>query len=68
MPPILISGLINIETTVRVDGFPIPIYTQTGDPYQAIQKAVLFASYKIGESGAASGFLSDEALVALTTQ
>jgi ribokinase len=25
-PPILISGLINIETTVRVDGFPIPYF------------------------------------------
>jgi ribokinase len=25
-PPILISGLVNIETTVRVDGFPIPYF------------------------------------------
>lgn len=26
MPPILVSGLINLETTVRVDGFPIPYF------------------------------------------
>lgn len=26
LPPILISGLVNIETTVRVDGFPIPYF------------------------------------------
>lgn len=25
-PPILVSGLVNIETTVRVDGFPIPYF------------------------------------------
>ncbi len=26
LPPVLVSGLINIETTVRVDGFPIPYF------------------------------------------
>jgi acarbose 7IV-phosphotransferase len=33
-------------------------YSQTGDPYAALQQAVVFASYKIGESGAARGFLT----------
>jgi len=37
-------------------------YQQAGDPYEAIQKAVLFASHKIGEKGAAEGFLANEAL------
>lgn len=37
-------------------------YQQSGDPYVAIQKAVLFASYKIGEKGAAEGFLTNAAL------
>lgn len=33
------------------------VYNQTQDPYQAIQKAVVFAAYKIGVAGAAEGFL-----------
>ncbi len=37
-------------------------YHKTDDPYQAIQKAIYFASYKIGEAGAAHGFLSESAL------
>jgi ribokinase len=37
-------------------------YAHTGDPYEAIRKAVLFACYKIGEKGAAEGFLSAEDL------
>jgi ribokinase len=37
-------------------------YVGSGDPYESIQKAVVFASYKIGEKGAAEGFLSHEAL------
>ncbi len=35
----------------------IHFYLQSGDPYEAVQKAVVFASYKIGETGAAEGFL-----------
>jgi ribokinase len=38
------------------------VYTQTGDPYLAIRKAVVFASYKIGVAGAAEGFLDGERL------
>ncbi len=36
-------------------------YTRRGDPYTALEAALVFASYKIGEKGAAEGFLpSDE--------
>lgn len=52
MGRILLSGLINIETTLRVDSFP----------YEAIRKAVIFASYKIGTSGAAEGFIAADQL------
>ncbi len=37
-------------------------YTRTRDPHAAIEKAVVFASYKIGEKGAAQGFLNAEEL------
>jgi acarbose 7IV-phosphotransferase len=33
-------------------------YQRTKDPYQAIRAANIFASYKIGENGAAEGFLT----------
>lgn len=38
------------------------VYAQTHDPYQAIKYAILFASYKIGTTGAAAGFLTAEEL------
>lgn len=38
------------------------VYAQTDDPYLAIRKAVVFASYKIGAAGAAEGFLDGEGL------
>lgn len=34
------------------------LYAQSGDPYDALRQAMVFASYKIGESGAADGFLT----------
>ena len=37
-------------------------YLYSGDPYEAIQKAVVFASHKIGEKGAAEGFLDRDGL------
>ncbi len=40
----------------------VHIYQQTGDPYQAIRKAIIFASYKIGTSGAAEGFMNSNQL------
>ena len=40
----------------------IHFYHKTKDPYYAIELAAIFASYKIGENGGASGFLSEEKL------
>ena len=40
-------------------------YVATGDPYAALQRAVVFASYKIGETSASQGFLDEAALVRL---
>ena len=37
-------------------------YVESGDPYTSIQKAAVFASYKICEKGAAEGFLDRGAL------
>ena len=37
-------------------------YMRNSDPYSALKRAMVFASYKIGEKGAAHGFLSPEAL------
>ncbi|MDR3275841.1 MAG: carbohydrate kinase family protein [Treponema sp.] len=41
----------------------IYFYNKTQDPYYAIEKATLFASYKIGERGAAQGFLTEAELL-----
>jgi len=41
----------------------IYFYNKTKDPYYAVEKAIIFASYKIGENGAAQGFLSEEELL-----
>ncbi len=46
----------------------VHVYHQTGDPYAAIRRATVFASYKIGIAGAADGFLDPEALERLCTQ
>ncbi|NLF79546.1 MAG: carbohydrate kinase family protein [Chloroflexi bacterium] len=35
----------------------VHVYHRTGDPYDAIRRAMVFASYKIGAAGAADGFL-----------
>ena len=35
-------------------------YLRLKDPYQALQAAMVFASYKVGEKGAAQGFLNQE--------
>ena len=37
-------------------------YHRDNDPYEAIQKAALYASYKIGEEGAAAGLLNHKDL------
>jgi ribokinase len=43
----------------------IHYYCKTRDPYYAIQLAILFASYKIGESGGSKGFLTEGELIKL---
>jgi ribokinase len=46
----------------------IHYYHKTKDPYYSIQLAALFASYKIGESGGAKGFLTEEELEKLSKE
>lgn len=43
-------------------------YHQSRDPYLALKKAVVFASYKIGEAGAAQGFLDAAGLDRVYTE
>jgi acarbose 7IV-phosphotransferase len=40
----------------------IHYYQKTNDPYESIRKAVVYASYKIGATSAADGFLSAQEL------
>lgn len=40
-------------------------YRKTGNPYTSLQKAILFAAYKIGTAGAATGFLTEMELLQL---
>jgi ribokinase len=40
----------------------VHVYARTRDPYLALRKATVFASYKIGAAGAADGFLTESAL------
>lgn len=37
-------------------------FLKTGDPYQSLKAAMVFAAYKIGEKGAAQGFLTSDEL------
>lgn len=43
-------------------------YWASADPYVAIRQAVVFASYKIGATGAAEGFLDQAALTQLSDE
>ena len=43
-------------------------YAQTQDPYVSLQKAVLFAGYKIGSVGAAEGFMTVDELESVCRQ
>lgn len=43
----------------------VHFYAETQDPYLSLQRAVYFASYKIGESGASKGFLTERELLEL---
>ncbi|MCI1476951.1 MAG: carbohydrate kinase family protein [Clostridium beijerinckii] len=46
----------------------IHYYAKNEDPYEAIQKAIVFASYKIGVAGAAEGFITEEDLEKIIKQ
>ena len=48
-PPILVSGLINIETTVRVDGFPIP-YFPVRYPFFGVRSTVSGVGYNVARA------------------
>ncbi|HOV15454.1 MAG TPA: carbohydrate kinase family protein, partial [Spirochaetota bacterium] len=37
-------------------------YNKSSDPYLSLEKAIIFASYKIGVTGAADGFLTEDEL------
>lgn len=43
----------------------VHFYTKGVDPYTSLYYATVFASYKIGENGAAKGFLNENELIAL---
>ena len=43
----------------------VHFYLKGDEPAEALRKASYFASYKIGESGASKGFLTEEALLKL---
>jgi ribokinase len=46
---ILVAGLINLETTVRVDGFPIP-YTPVRFPFGGVRSTVSGVGYNIARA------------------
>ncbi|MEJ5187785.1 MAG: hypothetical protein WHT84_01085 [Breznakiellaceae bacterium] len=68
---VLVSGLVNIETTLQIDAFPLE-YEPVRYPFwgiqstvlkgfsaqEALKRAMVFASWKIGSRGAAQGFLN----------
>lgn len=45
----------------------VHFYLKGNEPAEALRKAVTFASYKIGESGASKGFLSEAELLRLSS-
>lgn len=49
MSKILISGLVNIETTLRVEGFPIP-YTPVRYPFFGVNSSVSGVGYNIARA------------------
>jgi ribokinase len=62
-PPLVTRPIINtIGAGDALFSAFIDNFAKTSDPYLSIQKAILFASYKIGSIGAAEGFLSEHEL------
>ena len=54
LPPILVSGLINIETTVRVDGFPID-YSPVRYPFFGVRSTVSGVGVNVSKALATLG-------------
>ena len=55
-PPILVSGLINIETTVGVDGFPID-YSPVRYPFFGVRSTVSGVGLNVSKALTTSGNL-----------
>ena len=54
MPKILVAGLVNIETTLKVDSFPIPYFPVTA-PLFGIQTTVSGVGYNLAKAFQALG-------------
>lgn len=65
MSRILVAGLINIETTVRVDGFPIP-YAPVHYPFFGVDSSVSGVGFNIAKALTTLG--DDVALLSLVGQ
>jgi acarbose 7IV-phosphotransferase len=63
IPPVFTRPVLNSVGAgdALFSGF-LHYYNQTHDPYESIRRAMVFASYKIGATSAADGFLSAEEL------
>ncbi|HOJ63857.1 MAG TPA: carbohydrate kinase family protein [Spirochaetota bacterium] len=46
----------------------VHFYNRNKDPYDAIKKAIIFASYKIGSTNASDGFLTEKEVVKLYSE
>jgi ribokinase len=63
IPPVFTRPVVNtIGAGDALFSAFLHTYAHTQDPYESIQKAIVFASYKIGEKGAADGFLTNQEL------
>ncbi len=65
MPRILVSGLINIETTLKIDGFPLP-YFPVRYPLDAVASSVSGVGYNIAKALTTLG--DDVALLSIIGQ
>ncbi|MFP4344334.1 MAG: carbohydrate kinase family protein [Anaerolineales bacterium] len=63
VPPVRTREIINtVGAGDALFSAFVHFYIQTFNPYISLQKAMVFASYKIGERGAAEGFLTEDEL------
>lgn len=63
IPPVFTREIINtIGAGDALFSAFVHYYSKTKDPYQSIKMANIFASYKIGQKGAADGFINETAI------